>query len=271
MNRGFLVIAQNLEDENGNVIVDYEYRAWLLAKCISVTSNKYRSVSVITGDGTIKEEYRDAFDQVIAAPWGDDSSVKSLPRILNYPKAVHATPYEKTILMSADVLVTPSTDLDSDWAALDNCILSTPIKLNEPQQIAPEFVPMRDNGLVPVCKDMIYFAKNKEVFEFFDLFRQYMHDHEDAYRVELKVQSRPDELHIATCISLALRASGLDNHPLVSHNGPMDYIDAKDLNQCNRICLNEDDYTINDFSFNAPLHYGRNPIFDITEAEKWFK
>ena len=96
MNKGFCLLAQN------NSKTDYVRQAYALA----LSLHKYNSdqkISLITNDA-VPKEWQSVFDQIIPIPW-TDSAEDSEWKIENRWKVYHASPYDETIVLEADMLI----------------------------------------------------------------------------------------------------------------------------------------------------------------------
>lgn len=97
MSKGFLVFAQNTD------AVDYVRQAYALALSIKFSQPNINVVSIVT-NSTVPDEYRTVFDQVIPIPWFDET-VDSTLKAEHRWKLYHASPYDETIVLDADMLM----------------------------------------------------------------------------------------------------------------------------------------------------------------------
>ena len=95
MTLNFTMLAQNTD-------VDYVTQASLAAMSIH-KSNPGSKVSLITNNN-VPEEYQQLFDEIVKIPWGDHASSEEW-KISNRWKIIHASPYDKTIVLDTDVLI----------------------------------------------------------------------------------------------------------------------------------------------------------------------
>lgn len=107
MSKGFCLLAQNNDKTN------YVRQAYALALSLH-RYNKNQKISLITND-TIPDEYQDVFDQIIPIPWSDNAA-ESEWKIENRWKVYHASPYEETIVLEADMLIT--SNIEHWWTEL---------------------------------------------------------------------------------------------------------------------------------------------------------
>jgi len=96
MNRGFCLLAQNNKDTN------YIRQAYALAKSLH-RYNDGQKISLITNDN-VPKEWQEPFDKIIPIPW-TDSAEDSDWKIENRWKVYHASPYDETIVLEADMLI----------------------------------------------------------------------------------------------------------------------------------------------------------------------
>jgi hypothetical protein len=106
MDRGILVIAQNLSN------VNYVQQAELLAMSLKAT-NPDTKISLVTND---EVEFENLFDKIIPIPWNDDAESSDW-KIQNRWKLYHASPYNKTIVMDTDMIVLQ--DISEWWNFLE--------------------------------------------------------------------------------------------------------------------------------------------------------
>lgn len=94
MSKGFCILAQNSE-------VNYVKQAYACA--VSIVKNMPDAkITLITNDN-IEEKYKAPFDQIVPIPWNDQAK-ESDWKIENRWKIYHASPYEKTIVLDADIV-----------------------------------------------------------------------------------------------------------------------------------------------------------------------
>jgi len=113
-NRGFLIYADGK---------DYVKQAYLCAMSIQSTGNEYL-VSIVTCD-KVPKSYRWAFDKIIDIPWYEKTSSRFHTE--HRWKLYHATPYDETIVLDADVLVLQN--LDYFWRFVSNYDLYYPTRV----------------------------------------------------------------------------------------------------------------------------------------------
>ena len=105
MSKGFLIFAQNTDS------VDYIEQAYALALSIKFSQTSIKAVSLVTSDN-VPEKYKSVFDKIIPIPWMTDSVVTRYATEHRW-KLYHATPYDETIVLDADMLLVE--DITTWW------------------------------------------------------------------------------------------------------------------------------------------------------------
>ena len=107
MSKGFCLLAQNNSNTN------YVRQAYALALSLHLY-NKDQKISLITNDD-VPTEWQSVFDQIIPIPW-EDNAEDSDWKIQNRWKVYHASPYDETIVLEADMMIT--SDITHWWKEL---------------------------------------------------------------------------------------------------------------------------------------------------------
>jgi len=95
VSKGFVLLAQNQEH-------DYVQQACLCAMSIHAT-NKDPNITLVTNDA-VPKKYRGLFDNIVEIPWSEQED--PTPYATNERwKLYHASPYDETIVLDADMLV----------------------------------------------------------------------------------------------------------------------------------------------------------------------
>ena len=156
MSKGFALYASG---------EDYIKQAYLCALSLKAKGNKY-PISIIT-DGEVDNK-NNVFDKVIPIPW---QTVKDTTRYHtnNRWKVYHATPYDETIVMDTDVLVTQ--DLESWWKFFSNYELYFPTHAYtyRDTRITSNYyrLAFEKNNLPNVYSGIHYFKKSDTAYQFF--------------------------------------------------------------------------------------------------------
>lgn len=109
VSKGFLIFAQNA---NG---VDYITQAYALALSIKYSQQTFKSVSLVTST-PVPDDYKHVFDNIIPIPWFDDKESRYATE--HRWKLYHATPYDETMVLDADMLLVE--DITTWWDYCSN-------------------------------------------------------------------------------------------------------------------------------------------------------
>lgn len=160
--KGFCILAQN-NSEN-----DYIQQAYALASSIH-RFNTNQKICLITND-QVPENYKEVFDQIIPIPWTDQAELSTW-KIENRWKIYHVSPYDRTIVMDADMLVLQP--IDYWWNYLENkdLFFTTNVKTYRNEMItARDYRKAFDsNDLPDLYSAIYYFKKGNIAHEFFEL------------------------------------------------------------------------------------------------------
>lgn len=162
MSKGFCLLAQNNSNTN------YVRQAYALALSLH-KYNDNQKISLITND-EVPNEWQEPFDQIIPIPW-TDSAEASEWKIENRWKVYHASPYEQTIVLEADMLITH--DITHWWNELSKYDL---FFVSNVQTYRDELVTNRfyrktfdANSLPNLYSALHYFKKGDIAKEFYTL------------------------------------------------------------------------------------------------------
>ena len=113
--QGYLVIAQNTKDSDGNTI-NYIRMAYALALSIKHTQKGVNNVSVaVVNKKDVPTHYHYVFDEIVELPFEDDAKMADW-KINNKWKYYHCTPYEQTVILDTDMLF--MSDVSHWWEYL---------------------------------------------------------------------------------------------------------------------------------------------------------
>ena len=202
--QGFFVVAQNSTD------CDYIRQAYYLAKSIERSQSTVKKISLMTND-IIPKEYISAFDKIIKIPF-QDHALNNKWKVQNRWKAYHATPYEHTILLDADMLVL--SDLDNVWKKLQdkNLYFTSQVK-NFRGDILTDRVYRKtfiENALPNLYSGFCYFKKSSESLEFWKLVEFITYNWEKFYG-EFSPKNYQKFYSLDVTISIAVKILGFDN------------------------------------------------------------
>jgi len=162
MNKGFCLIAQN------NSKTDYVRQAYALALSLHLY-NKDQKISLITND-IVPKEWQSVFDQIIPIPW-TDSAEDSEWKIENRWKVYHASPYDETIVLEADMLIT--SDITHWWDELgkQDLFFVSNVRTYRDEVITNRFYrkTFDANELPNLYSALHYFKKGDTAKEFYNL------------------------------------------------------------------------------------------------------
>ena len=203
-NQGFFVVAQNSAD------CDYIRQAYYLAKSIARSQSTVKNISLMTND-VVPEQYLSAFDKIIKIPF-EDHALTSDWKVQNRWKAYHATPYEQTILLDADMLIL--SDLNYVWKKLQdkNLYFTSQVK-NFRGDILTDRVYRKtfiENELPNLYSGFCYFKKSNESLEFWKLVELITYNWEKFYG-EFSPKNYQKFYSLDVTISIAVKILGLEN------------------------------------------------------------
>jgi len=162
MNKGFCLLAQN------NSKTDYVRQAYALALSLHLY-NKDQKISLITND-IVPKEWQSVFDQIIPIPW-TDSAEDSEWKIENRWKVYHASPYDETIVLEADMLIT--SDITHWWGELgkQDLFFVSNVRTYRDEVITNRFYrkTFDANELPNLYSALHYFKKGDTAKEFYNL------------------------------------------------------------------------------------------------------
>lgn len=158
--KGFCILAQN------NGTTDYVRQAYALA-CSIHRFNNGQNVCLITND-KVPKKYRNVFDQIVPVPWTDQADGKEW-KIENRWKVYHASPYDMTIVMDADMLVLQNIEHWWNYLEHKDLYFTTNVTTyrNEPVTGRDYRKVFDSNNLPNLYSAVYYFKKSDAAKEFF--------------------------------------------------------------------------------------------------------
>jgi hypothetical protein len=218
MTKGFVVLAQNSD-------VDYIRQAYALALSIKATQTTINKVSIVTDD-IVPEEYLTAFDQIIPIPFGD-AAKDSTWKVENRWKLYHATPYDQTIVLDADVLILE--DIERVWQFVKdrNLFFSSYVTDYKGRTITDKtyrktFV---ENNLPDLYSGMHYFKKCDESLEFFRLVEFITYNWQRMYQ-EVTPKNTQKFFSMDVSFAIAAKLLGIDDQ-IINSNSPFTFTHMK--------------------------------------------
>ena len=162
MNKGFCLLAQN------NSKTNYVRQAYALALSLHLY-NKDQKISLITNDD-VPDEWQNVFDQIIPIPW-TDSAEESNWKIENRWKVYHASPYDETIVLEADMMFT--SDITHWWKELEkrDLFFVSNVRTYRDELITDRYYrkTFDANNLPNLYSALHYFKKGDTAKEFYNL------------------------------------------------------------------------------------------------------
>lgn len=261
MNRGFVILAQNTDE------VDYVKCATVLAKSIK-QHMPTENVSIIT-DNTVDS---DIFDKVIPLPKGDlDKDGKW--KLINDYQVYEASPYEYTIKLEADLIITRDISYWWDVLSYRDLVVSSTIRNFRGEVSQSKFYRkfIIDNKLPDVYNAITYFKKSKTSEEFFLLVQNIFDNWKDYKRM---LRCDPDEVATTDWVyAISCHLMGVDKTTLPTFSDMSMTHMKKHING-----LLQDDWTrelivelvpetirINGFPQQYPLHYHVKDFTNVLE------
>ena len=181
MNKGFCLLAQN------NSTTNYVRQAYALALSLH-RYNKDQKISLITND-TVPKEWQQPFDQIIPIPW-TDSAEDSDWKIENRWKIYHASPYEQTIVLEADMFITH--DITHWWKELEkyDLFFTSNVRTYRDEVVTSRYYrkTFDANDLPNLYSALHYFKKGDKAKEFYTLLEIIVNNWELFYTKYAKEQ-----------------------------------------------------------------------------------
>lgn len=215
--RGFLTFAQNTNremkpEDDFKTHIDYLRHAYALALSIKISQKNNNFAVAITPGQEVPETYRRVFDHIIEIPWGDLAEPHK-QKFHNEWKAVHITPFDNTIKIESDMLLTQS--IDHWWDFLEDKDLLFTSKVYDYREEVIESRNCRrhfdTNDLPDIYNGLMFFKKNNPTsYKFFKMAEAIMKDW-DNFSYEFLDFKRPKILDTDTAYALALVLTNLED------------------------------------------------------------
>jgi hypothetical protein len=218
MSQGFIVLAQNSN-------IDYVKQAYALALSIKSTQPTINNISIVTND-IVPEEYQNVFDKIIPIPFGD-SAENSEWKVENRWKLYHATPYDETIVLDADVLVLDN--IERIWKFVKDRYLffSSNVKDYKGRTITDRTYrkTFDENALPDIYSGMYYFKKCDKSLEFFKLVEFITYNWERIY-YEVTPKNTQKFFSMDVSFAIAAKILGIDDQ-IIGRNSPFTFTHMK--------------------------------------------
>lgn len=263
MSRGYLILAQNTRKS------DYTKLAYGLALSIKNSQSTVSEVCLVTDEDTLPSKYYDVFDHVLPIPWTDHAAMSKW-KIENKWKYYHATPFDETVILDAD-MVFPE-DISHWWNVLsekDIWITDKPRTFKGDIITSTKY---RDafvsNNLPNVYTAFMYFKKTNFTAELFELVEIIFNNWERFYYNFLD-ENRPRRLSGDVAYALAIKILGIENEcfgkldslpSFVHMKGHLQGIDEKLINEnwienIPTYFGNDGRFKIGNYQQTLPFHY----------------
>ena len=213
--KGYLTFAQNSVEfsDNDATYVDYVRLAYALALSIKATQTDVTNLSIaITPGQKLDDKYKEVFDEIIEIPWGDMAE-KSYKKFQNEWKAGFITPYDKTIKLEADMIMTDSIDHWWNYFDIHDFLFTHKVVNYRNEEITSRKCrhTFDSNALPNVYNGVMYFDKNTPTaLEFFKMAEMISKDY-DTFSTEFLDFTRPKTLDKDTVYGLATHLTQLDD------------------------------------------------------------
>jgi hypothetical protein len=219
VSKGFLIYAENKEG------ADYLQQAYALALSIKYSQAEIKSVSLITND-KVPDEYCTVFDNIIPILWYNDAGTEFSAE--HRWKTYHASPYDETIVLDADMLLLE--DISTWWDYCGNfdlkfCSKITNYKL---EPILTDLINRKtfiENNLPSPYYALHYFKKTDFAHDFFKVLEFVINNWK--YCRDTFAPNTPQQwisMDLATAI--AIKISGVEDAVIDSTN-PMKFVHMK--------------------------------------------
>lgn len=205
MSKGYLIFAQNSS-------VDYVRQAVALSASLKSAGN-VEPVSLVTND-PVPENFKNLFDKIIPIPWGDLSESKNW-KIENRWKLYHVSPYNETIVMDSDILVTE--DLTTLWNFLENFDLYfTSTVYDFTSKVIKDEVNRKvfvQNDLPNLYSGLHFFRKSQSADDFYQLLELIVKNYQDFYN---QYTPNATQKFLSIDVAAAIACKILDNKHLIT-------------------------------------------------------
>jgi hypothetical protein len=218
MTKGFLVLAQNSS-------TDYIKQAYVLALSIKKTQPTFNNISLVTDD-IVPEEYQKVFDKILPIPFGDHAVDKEW-KIENRWKLYHATPYDETIVLDADMLFLENMEHLWDFAKDRELFFTSHVKDYKGRTVVDTVYRKTfiENDLPNLYSGLYYFKKSDKNLKFFKLLEFITYNWEQVYYTITPKQTQKF-YSLDVTISIAAKILGNDDQ-IQLPNSPFSFVHMK--------------------------------------------
>jgi len=215
VSKGFLIYAEG---------ADYVQQAYALALSIKYSQPTINSVSLLTQD-PVPEKYQKVFDQIIPIPWYEQEGGKYSAE--HRWKVYHATPYDETIVLDADMLVLEDIAQWWDYCSNYNVKFCNRIQ-NYKLETVVDTVNRRAfiaNNLSSPYYALHYFKKSDKALEFYRTLEFVCNNWEWCWtKFAPKEYQKWLSMDLATAITIEIL---LAHEQVFDYNSPLEFIHMK--------------------------------------------
>lgn len=213
VSKGFVILVQNTAE------VDYLKQAYALALSIRISQQIVKSVSLVTNDD-VPEQYKHAFEHIIPIPWMDYT--ESRYKAENRWKLYHASPYDETMVLDADMLMLE--DIGSWWDQCSNydvnyCSRIKNYKLDTVVDTVYRKV-FTANNLTSPYNAIHYFKKSEVAHKFYKCLEFVCNNWEECYTI-FAPELYENVLSMDLAVAIAIELSGIY---AVDAQSPLEFI-----------------------------------------------
>lgn len=251
MNKGFVVLAQNTKD------IDYVE----CAEALAISVKKAMPDASITLISDNKSSCT-SFDNILPLPYGDlapDSDWK----LINDWQVYHASPYEYTIKLEADMYIPSSIDYYWDALKHRDIVVSTDIRNYRLDIVKDKYYRqfIISNNLPNCYNALTYFKKSDLAKQFYDIVKD-VFDNWESYKKILKCKVT-EEVSTDWAYAIACHVLGRDittmpsyeKFSMVHMKQMINDTDTDDWTEQLVYEFTENGFRINTFLQTYPFHY----------------
>jgi len=218
MTKGYLILAQNSN-------VNYIRQAYALALSIKKFQPTINNVSLVTND-SVPDEYLSAFDNIIEIPFGDHARDSSW-KVENRWKLYHATPYDETIVLDANMLFLEN--MESLWSYVkDKNLFFTSTVTDYKHRAVIDTIYRKtfiENNLPNLYSGLYYFKKSNASLEFFKLLEFVTYNWQRIYH-DITPKQTQKWYSMDVSVSITAKILGIDNE-IINPNSPFKFTHMK--------------------------------------------
>ncbi len=218
MTKGYVVLAQNSD-------INYIRQAYALALSIKKFQPTINNISLVTND-VVPDEYKLVFDKIISIPFGDHA-VDSQWKVENRWKLYHATPYDETIVLDADMLFLEN--MESLWTYANGRDLFFTSKVVDYKHRTVVDTTYRktfiENELPNLYSGLYYFKKSDKSLEFFKVLEFITYNWQKIY-YEITPKHTQKWYSMDVSVAIAAKILGIDTE-ITNVNSPFVFTHMK--------------------------------------------